>query len=140
MLAMVSVIITSAAIYLLMGRGISEGWKIPGLLVGLYTGGTPNLAAIKTALQVEQNLYLAVHTSDILLGALYILFVITIARRVFSLVLRKKEAGAADETFLQDKNPYRDFFKKEFRFPILAAFAIAAGYFRYRGCIKLYCP
>ena len=139
-LAMVSVMVTSAAVYLLIGRGVEEGWKIPGLLVGLYTGGTPNLAAIKTALNVEQNLYLAVHTSDILLGAVYILFVITVARRVFSFVLKKRGAEQIEGADSYDENPYKDFFKREFRFPILAAFLIAVGIFAVGGALSFVVP
>ncbi|NOZ46865.1 MAG: DUF819 family protein, partial [Chlorobi bacterium] len=33
---------------------IDNIWQIAGMLVGIYTGGTPNLAAIKTALNVSQ--------------------------------------------------------------------------------------
>ncbi|MDC7227582.1 MAG: DUF819 family protein [Spirochaetales bacterium] len=140
-LAMVSVIITSAVFYLLIGRGIEEGWKIPGLLVGLYTGGTPNLAAIKTALQVEQNLYLAVHTSDILLGAVYILFVITVARRVFSLILKKADvehlkSGGNDG----HETSYRGFFNREFRFPLIAALFLAIAIFAVGGGLSFIVP
>ncbi len=83
-LAFVSVMLVSVAGYLLFAGTIPEGWKIAGLLVGVYTGGTPNLAAIQTALNVDFSLYLAVHTSDVILGALYLLFMVTIAKRLFS--------------------------------------------------------
>ncbi|HAK44805.1 MAG TPA: hypothetical protein DCO79_02635 [Spirochaeta sp.] len=138
-LAMVSVMLTSAAVYLIAGRGIEDGWKIPGLLVGLYTGGTPNLAAIKTALQVEQNLYLAVHTSDILISAVYILFVITIAQRVFSVFLKRKKVEEGDSELMYEET-YHGFFKKEFRFPILAALLIAVAIFAIGGGLSFIVP
>ena len=139
-LAMVSVMLTSAAVYLIAGRGIEDGWKIPGLLVGLYTGGTPNLAAIKTALQVEQNLYLAVHTSDILISAVYILFVITIAQRVFSVFLKKKATSEDEKGAIVHEDTYEGFFKKEFRFPILAALFIAVAIFAIGGGLSFIVP
>ncbi len=32
-----------------------ELWKISGLLVGVYTGGTPNLASLKLMLDVDEK-------------------------------------------------------------------------------------
>ncbi|MDC7222633.1 MAG: DUF819 family protein [Spirochaetales bacterium] len=70
--------------------------RLAGMLVGVYTGGTPNLAALRSALNVPADLYLAVHGSDMLLSALYLMFVLTVARPVLSLFL-KQEKGAREE-------------------------------------------
>ncbi|MBI9101754.1 MAG: DUF819 family protein [Spirochaetales bacterium] len=139
-LAMCAVMVTSAVAYLIIGRNLEEGWKIPGLLVGLYTGGTPNLAAIKTALQVEQNTYLAVHTSDILLGALYVLFVITIAQKLFSRVLKKNDSQNLNSGKAETDDTYHGFFKKELRFPILSAFIIAVLIFAIGAALSFIVP
>jgi uncharacterized membrane protein len=58
--------------------------ELAGLLVGVYTGGTPNLAAIRTALEVDSSIYVTVHTADVVVGGLYILFIITAAKPLFS--------------------------------------------------------
>ncbi|MBN2873987.1 MAG: DUF819 family protein [Spirochaetales bacterium] len=82
-LASVSVLITVAVGVPLFSAALPEYPQLAGLLVGVYTGGTPNLAALKIALNVDNDLYLAVHAADVAMGALYVLFFITVAKRVF---------------------------------------------------------
>jgi uncharacterized membrane protein len=48
--------------------------------MGVYTGGTPNLAALRLALEVDTSLYLTVHTVDLMVSALYILVVLAFGR------------------------------------------------------------
>ena len=48
---------------------------------------SPNLASIQQALQVSKESYLAVHTLDVMFGAVYMLFMMSIAHRVISLFL-----------------------------------------------------
>jgi uncharacterized membrane protein len=87
LLAGVSVTLVVAAGHLAFRGLIPDTPKLAGLLVGVYTGGTPNLAAIRTALQVESSVYITVHTADVIVGGLYVLFIITAAKPVFSRVL-----------------------------------------------------
>ena len=74
---LIFVVVAGKAIF---GSQIDESWKVSGLLVGVYTGGTPNLASIKTALNVAPETYIAVHTIDTFLGALYLLFLMTFGK------------------------------------------------------------
>ncbi len=62
---------------------IHDAWKVSGLLVGVYTGGTPNLASIKEALNVPSHEYLMVHTSDLIYSGAYLLFLMTIGKGLF---------------------------------------------------------
>ncbi len=62
---------------------IKDIWKLVGLSTALYTGGTPNLAAVKEGLQVDNSLFLLVHTYDTIFTMAYIVFMATIAQRVF---------------------------------------------------------
>jgi uncharacterized membrane protein len=94
-LASVSVLITVAVGVPLFSAALPSYPKLAGLLVGVYTGGTPNLAALKIALNVDKDLYLAVHAADVLMGALYVLFFITVAKRVFGLFLPVPEPPGA---------------------------------------------
>lgn len=86
-LAAVSIVITVGISYYIFGDKISDFPGVAGLLVAVYTGGTPNLAAIRTASGISNDLYLAVHAGDVLISAVYFLFMITVAKRVFSRVL-----------------------------------------------------
>src|SRR5665811_938079 len=57
--------------YWIFKGSIEDIWKVSGMLVGIYTGGTPNMAAMKTALNVSQELYILTHTYELTLGAVY---------------------------------------------------------------------
>ena len=85
--AFVAILFASAFGYIIFGRGMAEGWKISGLLVGVYTGGTPNMAAIQKALQVDPDIYLAVHTSDVVVGAAYLFVLLSFGKILFRKIL-----------------------------------------------------
>ncbi|MGM0666640.1 MAG: DUF819 family protein [Bacteroidota bacterium] len=86
-LALVSVVIVVIAGYYIFRDSIHDSGKVAGMLVGIYTGGTPNVASIKAALNVDNELFLMTHTSDLVIGAIVIIFLITLAPRLFSLFL-----------------------------------------------------
>jgi uncharacterized membrane protein len=64
-------------------------WKIPGMLVGVYTGGTPNLASIKTALNVDNQTYILTHSFDMVFSSAYLLFLMIAGQKFFGLFLPK---------------------------------------------------
>ena len=73
--------------YYLFRGGIENPNKVGGMLSGLYTGGTPNLASLKAALNVSSEMFVAVNTVDMLVSAVYLLFLISIAKKIFSKIL-----------------------------------------------------
>ncbi len=83
------------------GSDIDESYKVAGMLVGVYTGGTPNLAAIGTALNVSPNVFLLTHTYDLIIGSVCLLFLMTIAQRVFHIFLPKFQVVYKAENKLQ---------------------------------------
>lgn len=87
LLALVSVVIVVIAGYFIFRDSVHDTGKVAGMLIGIYTGGTPNVASIKAALNVDNELFLMTHTSDLVIGALVIIFLITLAPRLFSLFL-----------------------------------------------------
>ena len=62
---------------LIFSGSLEEGWKVSGMLTGCYTGGTPNLMAIGTALKVNPHTLVIVNTSDMLLGGSYFFLMIS---------------------------------------------------------------
>jgi uncharacterized membrane protein len=87
-LEIVSVAVVASAGYFLLRRGVGgEAWKLGGMLSGVYTGGTVNLAAVGTALKVDPTLYVAAHVSDVVMSAVYLLFAITVGQRVLGALL-----------------------------------------------------
>ncbi|MFP4430502.1 MAG: DUF819 family protein [Spirochaetaceae bacterium] len=124
--ATVSVIVASAAGYLLFRSTVAESESLAGLLVGVYTGGTPNLAAIRTALNVDPSLYVTVHTADVVMGGLYLLFVITIAKPLFGLFLKPFDASiAADSPAGGESTSYTAIFSPRHRKRSLVSIGIA---------------
>lgn len=109
---------------------IDEIWKVAGMLVGIYTGGTPNMAAMKTALNVDQELYLMTHTYEVFLGAIYLVFILSIGQRVFLTFLpafKKSKPGTSvtDEELGDKYDSYDGIFKKKIFLPILGAFVLS---------------
>lgn len=108
--------------------------KIAGLLVGVYTGGTPNLASLKIALDVDAETYIFVHTFDMIISFVYIVFLMSFGIRLFRLVLdgqRSKVKG--QQSSCTDSEPeqhyseqsYSDFFVKRHFLKTLGAFGLA---------------
>jgi uncharacterized membrane protein len=69
---------------LLLNDQIVEMWKLVGMSVALYLGGTPTLAATKEALQVDTNFFLQIHSYDTVLTLGYVVFMVSVAQRVFN--------------------------------------------------------
>ena len=67
---------TGFVAYLSAGT-LPDTWKVAGMLVGLYTGGTPNVQAIGLALEAPANYLVLVQAADVLLGGAYLLGLIT---------------------------------------------------------------
>lgn len=86
-LAMVSLMIAIFIGYYLFAHNITESDKVTGMLIGVYTGGTPNLAAIGTALKVSPDVFILTHTYDLIIGSVALLFLMTIAQRLFNTFL-----------------------------------------------------
>jgi uncharacterized membrane protein len=58
--------------------------EIAGMTVGVYTGGTANMAAIGTALDVPEATFVALNAADLFVGALYLLLLLSVAQRLLS--------------------------------------------------------
>jgi len=88
--ALIAVFAAVVVGYLLFnGSEIEQFNKVGGLLVGIYSGGTPNLASLKLILNVDEEIYLAVHSYDMAIGAVYLFFLMGVGQRLFQLVLPK---------------------------------------------------
>lgn len=107
------VTIATALFYLLSGEDTLTGSHLAAMTVGIYTGGTPNLAAIKTALEIPHSLYISFHSLDALVGGAYILFMLSLGIPLFRRLLGRQavqRAAASDEAPAVDEEDYRSFF------------------------------
>ena len=88
----------------LLGASIQEAWKVSGMLIGVYTGGTPNMSAIGKALDVKDEIFILINSIDILLSGIYFIFLITISRKALSLFLPITPPDKSVITEHQDTN------------------------------------
>jgi uncharacterized membrane protein len=55
-----------------------DGWKVAGMLTGLYTGGTPNMQAIGIAVDAPADYVVLLQAADIVGGGVFLLMLMTI--------------------------------------------------------------
>lgn len=118
---MISVIMAVIIGYLIFGKDIDQGAKVGGMLTGVYTGGTINLAALKTMLSVKDETYIMINSYDILISFLYLTFLLTIGIRLFrkilphdkSVISRKDMAEIRKEIARNEENPYKGLFTRD---------------------------
>lgn len=87
------------------GKNSTELSQLAGMSVGVYTGGTPNLAAIKAGLDIPNTSYLLFHSFDTLLGATYMLIMISVAIPFFRWLLPKPNLNTSQ---LHEPHQYED--------------------------------
>ena len=92
LLAGLSVVMVAVLLFFALGTLTEHGDELAGMAVAVYTGGTPNLAAVKTALSIPDDLYIKFHTYDTLMGLFYLLFVFSVARPLFGRFLKPFDA------------------------------------------------
>ena len=69
--------------------------KMVGMLVGVYTGATPNMMSVGLALEAPAETFVLLNAADMVLGVGYLVFLLTIGRWVLAKVLRDPNASNA---------------------------------------------
>ena len=114
---LISVTLAVITGYMIFGKSLPEGARIGGMLTGVYTGGTINLAALKTMLGVKDETYILINSYDILVSFLYLSFLLTIGIKLFRKFLPntldtftdRDEAAIQKEMQKEEKKPHRGF-------------------------------
>ncbi len=78
------VAISTFAFYTSKKTGDGNAYQLAGMAIGVYTGGTPNLAAIKSALDINSSTYLLFHTYDTIFSLMYIFFIVSVGQKFFN--------------------------------------------------------
>ncbi|MFA5435731.1 MAG: DUF819 family protein [Candidatus Neomarinimicrobiota bacterium] len=144
--ALISVLLASFAVYAVLENFMGdEAWKMAGMLIGRYTGGTPNLAAIGKGLEISSSNYIAVHASDVLVTGALFLLILSVIPRMLKKVLPSfkwltEEEHNANMRNLDDFEPYFKGFRKADFLPLLGAFGLALLFFGIGGGISLLMP
>lgn len=87
MMCTVAVIIVAFAAFFLFKGSVSDPQNISGMLVGTYTGGTPNMIAIGHGLGASTEQILLLQTSDMIGGGIYFFLLLSIFPRLMKKIL-----------------------------------------------------
>lgn len=129
-LATVAIIVIALAGYFIIKGSRPDAWKMGGLAIGVYTGGTPNLAAIKAALEVDATTFIIFHTYDTVISLIYIIFCVTVAQRFFLLLLpafqntNGSAVGEITDIEAEDIHSYGGMLKRQYLLPLGGAFLL----------------
>jgi uncharacterized membrane protein len=126
MLALVAVVFFIILGHSIFRNDLNESNKIAGMLVGLYTGGTPNLASLKQLLGVDTETYIMTHTYDTAVGVVYLFFIITIGKKIFRKFLLPYPTIKNEEVYDKisfTENAYQGIMRK----PVLIGLAKVLG-------------
>ncbi len=145
-LALVSVVIIVSSGYFIFKNVVPESWKVAGMLVGVYTGGTPNLVSLKVALGVDPNLFVMTSTYDMIVGAITIIFFITVGPRIFRAILppfKSQVEKEVNQEIIEEAESFEDYsgmFRKGRVVPLLKALGLALLIFAVSFGISLLLP
>jgi len=140
--ALIAVVLMVSTGYIIFREsGMQDLWKIAGMLVGVYSGGTPNLASLKLMLDVKPDIYLITHTYDMVLSSIYLLFLITLGKMVFGVFLRPYPLKVKDNNVsveqMDHEDPYLGIFKRRKLLPLAIALGISILIFAAGGGLSL---
>jgi uncharacterized membrane protein len=130
-LGIASVIVMVFLGYFLFREVIPDIYKVSGVLVGFYSGGAPNAAAINVALDMESEVFILTQTYDLAVGAVTLLFLMTVAQRFFLLFMRpyepsdKKETGDSRESYHDKYESYDGIFSRRILWPMITALGLS---------------
>lgn len=100
-LSVFAVVISAIFFYYVYRDSIPEAWRISGMLIGVYTGGTPNLSAIGMAFDTPNEIYVLINSSDVVLGSIYFIFIITFVKKLLGLFLPDYKSNPDDKRSLK---------------------------------------
>ena len=92
-----AVVAAVTAGYFIFGKNIDGGEKIGAMLTGVYTGGTINLAALKTMLGVPEETFILLNSYDMVISFLYLVFLVAIGIKLFRKFLPTETSVAREE-------------------------------------------
>lgn len=92
------VAVTAAVVagYFLFGKNAGDGAKIGGMLTGVYTGGTINMASLKSILDVREEVFVLLNSYDMVVCFLYLTFLMSVGIKLFRRILPVETLSAED--------------------------------------------
>ncbi|HBI82058.1 MAG TPA: hypothetical protein DDY04_08980 [Bacteroidales bacterium] len=132
------VVMVVAGYFIFKGKGMPDLWKVGGMLVGVYTGGTPNLASLKMMLNIDPDIYILTHTYDMMISTAFLAFLMTIGKKFFLLFLPVFNDGSPNEVeYTNGSDPYWGIFRRDTFYPLLKAYSLAILIFVIAGGLSM---
>ena len=141
LIGLFSVLTVATAGYFLFREQLGgQAASIAGMVVGVYTGGTPNLAAIKMMLGVDEGTYVLMNSFDMLVSFLFLVFLLSVGIRIFRKFLpigdglpgaeenalpRKERPQVGQKLAQSESEMYRGIFTRQHFLPTLKAFGLS---------------
>ena len=114
LLGLAAVTLSVLAGFFLFGRNMDDGAKIGGMLTGVYTGGTINLASLKVMLDVPEETFILLNSFDMAISFLYLTFLLSVGIRLFRRWLPVEASEADQDVKGPDKDqPFKGLFTKQ---------------------------
>lgn len=117
LLATTSVVALATSLFFVFkGQGVESASHFAAMSVGVYTGGTPNLAAIKAGLDIPHSEYIVFHSLDTFVGATYLLLMLTLGIPFFRRVLPafpELQKNSVEDSHHFDSDDYSPLLKKQ---------------------------
>ncbi|HBC79434.1 MAG TPA: hypothetical protein DEO60_06800 [Bacteroidales bacterium] len=131
-LALLSGIVVVTTGFFIWKNAFPDAWKLAGMFEGIYTGGTPNFAALKLMLDVDADRFVVLFTYDTIVGAFLVLFFITLAPRLFRAILprfEEKNGIVVDDELVKKETEGLDDFSgmlnKKILYPLFKALGLS---------------
>jgi len=122
------VTLATSLFFVFRGQGVESASHFAAMSVGVYTGGTPNLAAIKAGLEIPHSEYIVFHSLDTLAGASYLLLMLTLGIPLFRTLLKRPPPvpqTSVEEKHHFDSDDFSDLLKPDKRPQVIKAAALS---------------
>jgi len=87
---LISAVVVSTIVFYVYARTMENGAILSGMAIGVYTGGTPNLNSIANIFGLEATIIASANLSDMVIGALFYVFLLLLAKPLLSRFLRSR--------------------------------------------------
>ena len=101
----VSAVVVSTIAFYVYAKNIPDGAVLSGMAIGVYTGGTPNLNAIANIFGLDGSLIISANLSDMVIGALFYVFLLVLAKPLLSKFLRSRQ----DDIYITETSNMENF-------------------------------
>ncbi len=128
-LAVVSIITTVFVLHMIFRENNPDVADYGALAIGVYTGGTVNVASIAAATNIPENSYMMFNTVDMVVSSIYMIFLTSIGRKFFQKVFRLPAFQGdmnVEGVEVEDDNSFKGMAKPAVAGKLVLAFLLSA--------------